>query len=410
MRSFHACIALAAAFAALAAAAPTIVSVSVLAKPLFDGAAANSSSAGFGAPGKRRQVKLIASDVDGTLLNSEHKFTPRTLSALKSMPDQCTFVIATGKSRGAVVPLLQAAFGADRAWPPSINLNGLITYGAAGQVLKEHTMRPQVAAQVVAYAERNGLVYVVHSGKDILSARRQEGFEAHLKLVDEPAVEIAERLEERLKSGEIPCHKIIFFFEKPAELASVRDAMPKDPSIANMIVPQGSPIDGEHVYVMSADPKVLEVCPAGISKATALAGLSEIMGVERDEVVALGDGENDIVSHVCHFRDKEEDAAKRTPPMNGSRVVLIWFSVFTLATDILRFNAGFDFAGNVDVGRVWCRNGTRSSNPSFSASSPNLPHWLRRGSLKSCCFSSSRPAGKWCAQSRRGCGLPDRYE
>lgn len=48
-------------------------------------------------------IRLVASDVDGTLLDSTHRIAPRTLQAIKAMRDKgVLFVPATGKSRSGV--------------------------------------------------------------------------------------------------------------------------------------------------------------------------------------------------------------------------------------------------------------------------------------------------------------------
>lgn len=48
-------------------------------------------------------IRLVASDVDGTLLDSRHRIAPRTLEAIRAMRTKgVLFVPATGKSRGGV--------------------------------------------------------------------------------------------------------------------------------------------------------------------------------------------------------------------------------------------------------------------------------------------------------------------
>lgn len=55
------------------------------------------------ATGPSPHIRLVASDVDGTLLNSRHKIAPRTVDAIRGIREKgVLFVPATGKSRGGV--------------------------------------------------------------------------------------------------------------------------------------------------------------------------------------------------------------------------------------------------------------------------------------------------------------------
>lgn len=51
--------------------------------------------------------RLIALDVDGTLLDSAHCLRPRVAAAVRAAQDAgATIVLATGKLMGSVLPLL----------------------------------------------------------------------------------------------------------------------------------------------------------------------------------------------------------------------------------------------------------------------------------------------------------------
>src|SRR5690606_7365661 len=52
-------------------------------------------------------------------------------------------------------------------------------------------------------------------------------------------------------------------------------------------------IDG-HARLVQAVPMMLEIMPAGVSKATALRRLLAELGIEPGEVMAIGDGEHDV--------------------------------------------------------------------------------------------------------------------
>lgn len=52
--------------------------------------------------------KIIFSDIDGTLLNSEHKITPLTQSAIQKLKEKnLPFVIISARSPSGIYPILQ---------------------------------------------------------------------------------------------------------------------------------------------------------------------------------------------------------------------------------------------------------------------------------------------------------------
>lgn len=51
---------------------------------------------------------------------------------------------------------------------------------------------------------------------------------------------------------------------------------------------------GKELNVFRSDPFFLEILPAGIDKAYGLQKLIDVLGIKREEVIACGDGYNDI--------------------------------------------------------------------------------------------------------------------
>ena len=50
----------------------------------------------------------------------------------------------------------------------------------------------------------------------------------------------------------------------------------------------------ESVSCFTSNPAYLEICNALVSKAKAMEKLGEIYGIDREEMIAVGDGENDL--------------------------------------------------------------------------------------------------------------------
>ena len=70
-----------------------------------------------------KHIKLIAVDMDGTLLNSQHQLSPGNEAALRqAMAAGVKIIFATGKTRTSAVPLIEK-LGLDT---PGVYSQGLI--------------------------------------------------------------------------------------------------------------------------------------------------------------------------------------------------------------------------------------------------------------------------------------------
>jgi hydroxymethylpyrimidine pyrophosphatase-like HAD family hydrolase len=93
----------------------------------------------------------------------------------------------------------------------------------------------------------------------------------------------------------------------------------------------------EKVDVLATEKENLEFMPRGISKATALAKVAAEYGVRQEEVLAFGDGENDVAMltwaglgvAMAHGNEAAIKAAKRVSPPGSPA------SAFARAVDAL---------------------------------------------------------------------------
>ena len=77
-------------------------------------------------------IKLIASDMDGTLLDSCMQISPENAAAIKHATEQgVEFIVATGRNRTEALPALEQV-GIDCAM---VTLNGAQVFDKAGQSL-----------------------------------------------------------------------------------------------------------------------------------------------------------------------------------------------------------------------------------------------------------------------------------
>ena len=219
------------------------------------------------------RIQLIAVDLDGTLLNSRHQLTERTVETLRRAIDQgVKVVIATGKT------LLSAAEAYRRLEldTPGVFLQGLVIYNADGSIRHQQTLPADVVRDLAAYARAHGVSLVAYSGVDIFTEQRTEQTDKLLKF-HAPTPQVVASLDAR--QAERPMNKLIII-EEPARTAAVRAEL-------------SGPYAGRATFVQAlAD--MLEILPAGASKGAGLRWLLNDLGIAPEHVLALGDGENDV--------------------------------------------------------------------------------------------------------------------
>ncbi len=222
-----------------------------------------------------RDIKVIAIDLDGTLLNSDHEISPRTARVLKqAMAQGVQVILATGKtSTSREKPVRQLGLNT-----PGVYSQGLVLVNADGSVRFERTMDPAAARTVIAYAEAHdtNLIGVVASGTRIL-ANRASTLTEFVITYHEPVPDIVGPLS-RL----------------PAEMRFNKLVIEADPALIPALkTGLADQLNGSAELVRSM-PQLLEVLPAGASKGDGLRRLLDEMGIDPQDVMALGDADNDL--------------------------------------------------------------------------------------------------------------------
>ncbi|MBZ0305781.1 MAG: Cof-type HAD-IIB family hydrolase [Anaerolineae bacterium] len=221
-------------------------------------------------------IQLIAVDLDGTLLNSQHQLTPRTRAALQAAVRQgIQVVVATGRTRSA--PTAGRVIEELGLTSPGIFSQGLMIHNADGSVRFQQSISTERAAEVIRFSEANRLHYYGASGATLFMQPDNPFVVAMLEQYHEPSPREVPSLLHILDSH--PINKFVFI-EAPERLTDLRD----------FLLPQL--VDGENLFASA--PEFLEFVPAGASKGAALARLIEELNIPRESVLALGDAENDI--------------------------------------------------------------------------------------------------------------------
>ncbi len=228
-------------------------------------------------PISTQPIQLIAVDLDGTLLNSQHQMTERTEKALKSaIAKGVQIVLATGKTFASgswIVKQLNLK-------TPGIYSQGTVTYNSDGSIRAQQILSPQIARQVITFGEDRGYLMAAYSSGRIMVRSRHARMEELTTHYHEPMPEVVGSLQNVLDN--LAINKVLAVAPGDARrITALRWQL-------------GMQINGSARLLQAGVDDMLEVLPKNTSKGTALKALIKDMGVPAAQVMAIGDAENDV--------------------------------------------------------------------------------------------------------------------
>ncbi|MCS7059604.1 MAG: Cof-type HAD-IIB family hydrolase [Anaerolineae bacterium] len=220
-------------------------------------------------------IRLLAFDLDGTVLNDQFVISPRVKAAIQEAKARGAHVtIATGRPPAVTLPYAQQI----GVTAPIICLQGGLVYDAtAGRTLRHITLPHALACELVEleqiHPQWQAVVYV--KGDMFMSAKRYDDqfYESLLGKDYSLHADVCDAL-----AGGDP-DKVLFIIEPP-DAAAILDVLGR--------------LVGARASVVQSHARFVEVNPLGATKGAALAWLAEYLGVPRTSVMAIGDQDNDV--------------------------------------------------------------------------------------------------------------------
>lgn len=216
--------------------------------------------------------KLIAIDMDGTLLTDDLEVTPGTIKAIQqAVAKGTTVTIATGRM-----------YASAKQFAEKININvPLITYqGAliqdveAGEVIYERLINPEISRELIDIAEARDIHLQVYQDDILYSAVEND------------------RLKKYAEKTNVP-YKVEPDLRKLAEKGFTKAIYIGEPDyLENMQVDLKSTF-GTSAHITKSTPYFLEVTHPEANKGAALRYLAKVMDIDISETIGIGDNYND---------------------------------------------------------------------------------------------------------------------
>lgn len=259
-------------------------------------------SRGGGEPGVGAQFRLAAIDIDDTLLGPDAQISEANAEAVADLRRQgVRVVLASGRSHANMLPYHHALrLGAG----PVISAQGALVRGAlTGSTWYELVTPPESVAEVTAAGIAHGYT-VQHYRRDGIYFQGRSAWSDYDQSRNEQAqIEVGSLA----TSGWDGVLKVIWLGDPAGIAAIATDARQRFAA---------------RVTVTETDPGYLEFGPPGASKAKGLAEVGERLGIPREQIVAFGDGNNDVPMlrwaglgvAMPHGREAARAAADRVGP------------------------------------------------------------------------------------------------
>lgn len=229
-------------------------------------------------------VKLLAIDVDGTLLDSHGRIPPANLSALHEAAARgIALAIVTGRSFHFALPAVAPL-------PDPLTLivhNGAIARTRPGETLVRRLLPRDIARDVLAATstwrdcvavlfDRPKQGQMVYDRMDWTHPNRVRFRERNLEIIQEVTA-----LEDALTEDPVQ----LTFNGSVAAMRDVLDAVRAHPAAGRLAL--------SLTEYPVRDFSLVDICSAGTTKGTTLAALAALLGIERAAVMAVGDNYND---------------------------------------------------------------------------------------------------------------------
>lgn len=223
--------------------------------------------------------KLIASDLDETLLGTDHRICQRNLEAIRAAREQgVRFVAASGRGHRSISRELAALDLLDVPGEYAIAFNGGVLASNVGPTpIQSVTLSWEHADELWRYGTAKGLCMHVYTIDDVVYVRNY---------VDEDRAYVGDRMHvietyERdlgfLQGTSLV--KVLFMDLDPARLRAIHEDL--GDRVADLDVSYSAR-------------RYIEFNPAGVNKGAGLLSLAAHLGIDPSETIAIGDGPNDI--------------------------------------------------------------------------------------------------------------------
>lgn len=215
--------------------------------------------------------KLIALDLDDTLLDGNKQISPRNRQAVAAARDSgAHIIIATGRARGALTQFEERLGLKDY----TIHIGGALISDPDGNLIHGDYIDPGTARSIMRWAEQRGIYFQAYTDRDFRYLRRTPHTDRYERNVEYTGIQDPDLL----GRDDLPIAKILLI-----------DTAETVPAFREALRGQYPQLSFE-----TSMSWFLEISNRSASKGNALRLIGERLGIPREETAAFGDSEIDL--------------------------------------------------------------------------------------------------------------------
>ena len=226
------------------------------------------------------KYKMLVTDMDDTLLNKEKKVSDRNREALRrAMEKGVHMVVATGRIYTSA-RIYAKLLGLDT---PIIASNGALIKDASKTIFRD-ILSQDTVREMLRLCHKYGVYChfftenTIYSEKLINVSLRYTEWNKYMGEEDQVRIRIVDDGEEIVEAAKSEVLKAVVFDDDDEKIQKLRDGI----------------METGIVSVSQSMKHNLEVMNKGVTKGNAVRILAQMYGINREEIIAIGDNENDI--------------------------------------------------------------------------------------------------------------------
>jgi Cof subfamily protein (haloacid dehalogenase superfamily) len=220
-------------------------------------------------------IRILALDLDDTLLRSDLSISYRTRNVIKRAEAQGVVVVLASGRVPAAMEQFSRLLGMHKRPGYLICNNGtIIQESHTGKLIYESRIDTDAAITAYDLAVAEGFPVQIYEDDIIYVSKSNEFAKYDQKLTGLRQV-VVENFRAMVAEG---CYKLL---------------IPGDPMLLAPLESLIRTYLGQDITLFTSKPYFLEILPAQTNKGTALAKIAELLGIDKESVLAIGDSMND---------------------------------------------------------------------------------------------------------------------
>lgn len=220
----------------------------------------------------KKNYKLVAVDIDGTLVNNQKEILDETLKTIHEAIDKnAIFAICTGRPYASTKRLAEKI---NRNIPLILYNGGAIRMSQSNEILYSQILTRKQSEDIYQIITENDGTYIFWSDEKLYTNRMNKFTEVYEKIATIKPIIVNSK-------EEVPFDNITKFIwlEEAETLIEYQKTILKK-------------LEGVNYF--TSNPTFLEMVHKDVSKATAMERLGNYYGIKQEEMIAIGDGFNDL--------------------------------------------------------------------------------------------------------------------